>query len=103
MLSFGICELGLKPWEFWNLTFAEYNLICEGYFKRETRAWERTRYLAYCMLLPHYKDLKSPMDLMKLPNDVEETTEYPDDYFKTPEEVEELINGWLGKKPIANS
>ena len=94
LLSFGICELGLKPWEFWRLTFAEYNLMCEGYFIREAREWERTRYLAYCIIktAPVEDKLNDVTDLMKLKTDPEDDIEYDDDYFKTSDEVKEMLD-----------
>ena len=87
--------MGLKPWEFWALTFGEYDLLCEGYFTRQTRDWERTRFLAWAMLTPHTEPGKNLelTDIMKLPTDPAPITADPD-YFKTTEQIDEILKTW---------
>jgi len=93
-LAFGISELGLLPKDFWHLTFFEYNLLCEGYFTRQVREWERTRFLAWAALLPSSKDGRLELtDIMKLPSDPE-PPEYGPDYFKTADELNDLLQKW---------
>ena len=55
MQKIGYGALNLKPDEFWDLTFAEFNLMVEGYKWREEREWERTAQLAAWLLSPHTK------------------------------------------------
>lgn len=81
--------------EFWALTFFEYNLVCEGYFAREVKQWERTRFLAWATLAPHATEGKEIelTDIMRLPTDPEPVTAAPD-YFKTAEELATLVKTW---------
>jgi len=44
-IAFGL--LGLKPWEFGNMTIAEFNLMLEGYEQRITFETQQTRYHAW--------------------------------------------------------
>lgn len=46
MIDFALGELGLKPWEFWELTWAEYDSMCRGYFVRvERQHWDPMRHM----------------------------------------------------------
>lgn len=55
MQKIGYGALNLQPDEFWSLTFAEFNLMIEGYKWREEREWERTAQLAAWIMSPHTK------------------------------------------------
>jgi hypothetical protein len=44
-LAFAQGELGLKPWEFWELTWPEYDDCRSGYGLRQEREWDRTRHI----------------------------------------------------------
>lgn len=39
-------ELNLHPEVFWDLSIAEFEVKCEGYFLRIDREWEQTRFIA---------------------------------------------------------
>ena len=71
--------MGLKPWEFWRLTFAEFMLMAEEYNKRQTDhahellylAWH-TEYFARCKTLPKFDDLlKGEMQPKNKPQSVD--------------------------------
>lgn len=57
-------ECGIKPSEFWDLTWKEFSIIILGAEKRELNEWARNRNLAYVIYLSntadkHPKSLKS--------------------------------------------
>ena len=54
MLAHATGVLGLKPTEFWKLTWAEYEIMCEGYADEQTRkhreVWEVARWQTFHLL-----------------------------------------------------
>lgn len=46
ILDYCIGEVGLKPDEFWSMTFAEVDLACKGYEMRMQRSQELPRIMA---------------------------------------------------------
>lgn len=67
MLKFAIGELGLKPWEFKDMTFQEYQIYAHGYFLRVDRAAipvRRLYTLIYNSKVPANKQLISPDSIM---------------------------------------
>jgi uncharacterized phage protein (TIGR02216 family) len=51
----GLGELQLKPWEFWKLTPREFDLMLDGFYRRQDRAWEMVGTLGQWVLAPHSK------------------------------------------------
>lgn len=64
--------LGLRPEEFWSMTWANFYRLCEANKIREERQWEHTRYIA-CVLVNIHRDPKKPAikpsDLVPLSGD----------------------------------
>jgi hypothetical protein len=58
--------LGLKPWEFWELSWPDYNRICAGFYHRQELEWERTRWLGALIFNANSKSQKSPAELVPL-------------------------------------
>lgn len=66
----GVGVLGLRPDEFWDLTFREYIIKWRGYQQRQEE-WERViRLQTYYTISPHLKDKIEPFDLWTLPSEV---------------------------------
>jgi hypothetical protein len=42
-LDFAICDIGLLPDEFFDMTWGNYNRYAYGFIKRQTKQWEHTR------------------------------------------------------------
>ncbi len=62
IIKFAVGELELTRWEFLQLRWDEYSYKCEGYFKKEERAWEKARWITYCSLVgnPNIKGGSKP-------------------------------------------
>lgn len=60
----GLGELGLKPWEFWRLTPHEFDLMLEGFFRRQDRAWEMVGTLGLWVVSPHSKQKFTVLGLL---------------------------------------
>ena len=58
-------ELGLKPAEFYDLTWAQYQRACLGYRVRLDRGWDYTRHLMAAQLGAMSKDRIKPADLYR--------------------------------------
>lgn len=70
MLAFAFGELGLLPDQFYRMTWWEYATYADGYTKRQSREWERTRLVAWMIFNANAKKpLKKPEDLMQLVTD----------------------------------
>jgi len=57
-------ECGIRPNEFWHMTWKDFSIIVMGKERNELNEWSRTRQLAYVMYLSnsaeqHPKPLKS--------------------------------------------
>jgi hypothetical protein len=50
VVAFALGELGLRPAEFWDLTFSEYLCMAEGYHRRQVLDWHHTRWLGTILL-----------------------------------------------------
>jgi len=50
VLEYCTGEVGLRPEEFWSMTFEEVSLACKGYEKREARRKELERLTATILL-----------------------------------------------------
>jgi hypothetical protein len=55
-------ECGLRPDEFWNITWKDFSIIVLGKEKNELNEWARTRNLAYIIYLSNSAE-KSPKSL----------------------------------------
>lgn len=80
------------PDVFWNLTFAEFFYIMDGYYCRNERQWEHTRYLATWIInMQTAKGRKvKPTDLVKLRFDKPKKMAPLD-----PELVERIKKQWI--------
>jgi len=47
ILSYAFGEMGLRPWEFYRMTMAEYAIMCNGYFWKRWRPDEYVRLIVY--------------------------------------------------------
>lgn len=58
------CECGLKPEEFYDLTFIEWDAVAKGYEEREKREWTRSAFVAYHLqpLVKHPKRMSSILE-----------------------------------------
>ena len=96
MLAFATGGLGLKPVEFWRLTWAEYEVMCDGYAKEQNKryreTWETVRWSTFHLVNIHIakKDkLKRLTDLVRFPWD--EVRNYEP---STREEFDRLCKLW---------
>lgn len=67
-----ICaELNLLPDQYYDLTIGEILRLWRGYEIRNSKAWERARFIAWVGALPYDSKgkLKEQYDLMELPTD----------------------------------
>ena len=89
--------LRLKPDEFWKLTWAEYEIMCEGHANEAERLlrerWETTRWMTFYLLniqIGKKKDkLRRLTDLVRFPWDAKRDYEP-----STRERFEELCEMW---------
>jgi len=96
-LAFATGELGLKPAEFWKLTWAEYEVMCEGYAGKREQAyretWETTRWMTFHLLniqiVKRSDKLKRLEDLVRFPWDAKRDYEP-----STRERFDELCKLW---------
>jgi len=51
LIKFAVGELGLTRWEFLQLRWDEYSYMCDGFFKKHEREWEKYRWVTYNMLI----------------------------------------------------
>jgi hypothetical protein len=61
---FGLGELALTPDQFWRLTPREFQLMRDGFFRREDRAWQKLGILGTWVLAPYSKQRHSPERLL---------------------------------------
>jgi len=61
MLAFG--QISISPREFYELTYADFLYLCEGFKRREENKWRHTRYITAAIVK------KDPRQLMELPGD----------------------------------
>lgn len=97
-MAFALGELGLRPAEFWELTFSEYLCMADGYHRRQVLQWHHTRWLGTILLNVNRgegDEPLSPEDVLPLPGD-------PDPAVLTPEELDaelarivQLDTDWL--------
>ena len=80
-------EIGLKPNEFWDLTFREFDYIARHKSKEVEREWDIARTLGMWSISPHTKKKVKPKDLLKLPSD---KTVQPMPHHQ----MEAIINKW---------
>lgn len=55
-------ECGIKPSEFWDMTWKDYSIIILGTERKELNEWARTRNLAYIIYLSNTSD-KQPKSI----------------------------------------
>lgn len=96
MLAFATGGLRLKPEEFYNLTWAEYDVMCEGYAKEREKEykdrWDATRWMTFHLLniqIDKRKRFKRLTDLVRFPWD-----EKKDYEPSTRERFDELCKMW---------
>jgi len=70
-------ECGIKPNEFWDMTWKDFSIIVMGKERNELNEWSRTRQLAYVMYLSnsaeqHPKPLKSFWSIPELDEEEED-------------------------------
>ena len=86
--------MGLRPDEFWSMTFNEVELACKGYELRLARSRELDRLIASILINANRKQgtkVVRPEDIMKLPTDRQVTDVdlmTKDEYIK----AQELFN-----------
>lgn len=72
MLLYCLGEVGLRPAEFWSMTWTEVDAACRGYEIRLARERELPRFIATAFLnanrKPHSKAIK-PQEIMPLVTD----------------------------------
>lgn len=74
-MLFDICaELNLLPDQYYDLTIGEILRLWRGYEIRNSKSWERARFIAWVGALPYDSKgkLKEQYDLMELPTDPSE-------------------------------
>ncbi|MBH8569354.1 phage tail assembly chaperone [Microvirga sp. STS02] len=72
VLAFSLGELGLRPAEFWELTYSEYLCMADGYHHRRVLAWQETRWLGALLVnINRAPDTPAvePSELLPLPGD----------------------------------
>jgi len=70
-------ECGIRPNEFWDMTWKDFSIIVMGKERNELNEWSRTRQLAYVMYLSnsaeqHPKSLKSFWSIPELDEEEED-------------------------------
>ena len=96
-MAFATGVLRIEPDKFWKLTWAEYDIMCEGYAKKQQQqyreTWEATRWMTFHLLniqIAKRKDkLKRLTDLVRFPWD--EKRDYEP---STRERFDELCKLW---------
>lgn len=77
--------LDLRPHEFWKLTFAEFNLMVEGYQMRDKKGYQKLAQHASWVTAPHLKRPIKPEKLLGQDNEGKEkettTPEYTKQYL----------------------
>ena len=69
MLSHAIGEIGLRPDDFYEMSFFEYQCVCEGYDMRQAREWDRARTIGFFIFKSvGDKKSQSPRDIMQIPS-----------------------------------
>lgn len=69
MLDFAICDVGLLPDQFYDMTWANYNRYAYGSIKKQTKDWEHTRSLIsiiYNSNVGKRQDQKTPDKILPL-------------------------------------
>ena len=61
------CEIGIRPWEFWEMTPAELTAMLEGARTTEERRWYRTAWQVAYLLTPYSKKKLTPEKLLGRP------------------------------------
>lgn len=72
MLEYCIGEVGLRPDEFWSMTFQEVEVACKGYQTRLARSLEMQRFTASVLINANRKKGSKavrPEDIMSLVTD----------------------------------
>jgi hypothetical protein len=60
-------DIGLDPETFYEMSFFEYQCVCEGYEYRQAREWDRVRTLGfYIFKSVGDKKSQSPSDIMEI-------------------------------------
>ena len=77
MLRTAYGPLQLTPAQFWDLTWAEYSYLLDGYLGREIDAWRRTRLIAAETSNLYRKNPIRPEQYMPLPHDHRQTPAQP--------------------------
>jgi hypothetical protein len=54
-MAFG--EMGLLPWDYYNMLPVDYKALVEGYQKKQYRLSSEKRYAAFIGISPHVKDM----------------------------------------------
>jgi hypothetical protein len=94
-LQFALGPLGLKPDEFWRLTWADFCRMCEGYKLRQDKKWEIARWQVCLILNTKIKKggkTFQPSELIELSIDRKEQKKGQDNIksIYTPEEYAQL-------------
>ena len=61
---FGLGELALVPDQFWRLTYREFKLMRDGFFRRQDRLWEMVGTLGVWIIAPYSKQSYTPAKLL---------------------------------------
>ena len=98
-MGFAYGVLSLKPDEFHRLTWAEYEVMCEGYSQEKVRChqqeWEKARWMVFHLLNIHLEKkhkMRRLGDLIRFPWDAPPRIE-----GNTRERFEELCKLWGSK------
>lgn len=84
------------PNEFWDLTLAEFEIKAEGYYHRQEREWEHTRFICAYLATSASKKVVSPEEIRPTIFDQERpNTKYPERPKLTKEDVAEFEKKWL--------
>jgi hypothetical protein len=61
-------DIGLRPDDFYEMTFFEYQCVCEGYDLRQARDWDKIRTIGFFIFKSvGDKKSQSPRDIMNIP------------------------------------
>lgn len=97
--------MGLDPEKFWNLSYYEYSVMADGYFRRDERKWAHTRYIAhflYNQMITKNSEVKTPQQLIPLFFDQVEKPASKRSEPVTMEEFNKILEKLKNARPVDN-
>ena len=91
--------LGLKPWEFWELTWDDYYRMVQGWHHNRELSWEESRFIGTLIYNANAKKSIKPQQLVPLNLDKNQKSNTS---ITTRADVDRILAKYENRKPIAN-